>query len=302
MEKHDSIPELERRYVELTLRAEGDEAKPVIEGDAAVFGVETVIGKWFREKIRAGAFSRVLSEKPDVIGAFNHDWSYVLGRTTAGTLKLEQTEKSLRYAIDVNPNDPQAMSVWEKVKRGDVSQSSFAFTVRKEEWTVNADDSDEKLALREVVEVGKLFDVGPVPFAQYPEASAQARSKSKTFQKEPPIQAASDDAEEVQARHRARRRQVDLMESSVYGNNIPDAKHETRNNAKAEQWLEIAIRRHERHMTGTEPTTGESGEISQRLMMEEMQYALLELTDKFVATTDWYDENITKFPDQPSSM
>lgn len=217
METHNtSTPDLERRYVELTLRAEGDEAKPVIEGDAAVFGVETVIGKWFREKIRAGAFTRVLSEAPDVIGAFNHDWSYVLGRTTAGTLKLQQNDKSLRYAIDVNPNDSQAMSVWEKVKRGDVSQSSFAFTVRKEEWTEPIEDSDEKLALREIVEIGKLFDVGPVPFAQYPEASAQARSKSETFQQLTPAQAASDDAEEVQARHRARRRQVDLAEHSIY--------------------------------------------------------------------------------------
>lgn len=218
METHNSSqPDPERRYVELTLRAEGDETKPMIEGDAAVFGVETVIGKWFREKIRAGAFTRVLSEKPDVIGAFNHDWTYVLGRTTAGTLKLEQNEKALRYVIDVNPNDTQAMDVWAKVRRGDVSQSSFAFTVRKEEWTEPSDDSDEKLALREIVEIGNLYDVGPVPFAQYPEASAQARSTSETFLKVKPPQAASDDAEEViQARHRARRREVDLLERSVF--------------------------------------------------------------------------------------
>jgi hypothetical protein len=206
--------ELERRYVEMTLRAAGDEQKPVIEGDAAVFGVETIVGRWFREKIRSGAFARVLSEKPDVIGAFNHDWSMVLGRTTAGTLKLEETDKALRYSIDVNPNDQQAMSVYEKVKRGDVSQSSFAFTVRKEEWTEPADD--EALALREIVEIGKLFDVGPVPFAQYPEASAQARSKSETFMHDPSTQAASGDAEELGKRQKARRRQVDLVERSIY--------------------------------------------------------------------------------------
>lgn len=216
MDKRNNDPELERRYVELTLRAQGDEAKPVLEGDAAVFGIETVIGKWFREKIRSGAFTRVLSEKPDVIGAFNHDWTYVLGRTTSGTLKLEQTEKSLRYSIDINPGDSQAMSVWEKVKRGDVNQSSFAFTVRKEEWTEPSDDNDEKLALREIIEIGKLFEVGPVPFAQYPEASAQARSKSETFLKETPLQAAPDGAEDVQARQRARQLQVDLLERSIF--------------------------------------------------------------------------------------
>jgi HK97 family phage prohead protease len=218
MNDKNTLPDFERRYLGVTFRAEGDEKHPVIEGDGAVFGVETVVGRWFREKIRAGAFTRVLSESPDVIGAYNHDWTYVLGRTTAGTMNLEETDKGLRYSIDVNPNDPQAMSVYEKVKRGDVNQSSFAFTVRKEEWTEPSDDSEE-LALREIVEIGKLFDVGPVPFAQYPEASAQARSKSEMFlqqRSQRSAQAASGDAEGLEARQKARRRQIDLAERSIY--------------------------------------------------------------------------------------
>lgn len=207
-------PDFERRYAALTMRAAGDQQKPVIEGDAAVFGVETVVGRWFREKILPGAFTRVLSENPDVIGAFNHDWSSVLGRTTAGTLTLEQTDKGLRYSIDINPNDMQAMSVYEKVKRGDVSQSSFAFTVRSEKWTEPADN--ETLQLREIIEIGKLFDVGPVPFAQYPEASSQARSKAESYMQEVPTQAVSGDAEELGKRQQALRRQVDLAERSIY--------------------------------------------------------------------------------------
>jgi len=206
--------DFERRYAALTMRAVGDQQKPVIEGDAAVFNTETVVGRWFREKILPGAFTRVLSEAPDVIGAFNHDWSFVLGRTTAGTLLLEQTQTGLRYSIDVNPNDTQAMSVYEKVKRGDVSQSSFAFTVRSEKWTEPADN--ETLQLREIIEIGKLFDVGPVPFAQYPEASAQARSKVEAYMREPSTQAASGDAEEIGKRQMARRRQVELAERSIY--------------------------------------------------------------------------------------
>lgn len=211
-----TLPDLERRYVELNLRAEGDESKPVIEGDAAVFGVETRVGSWFREMICAEAFTRVLSETPDVIGTFNHDWTYVLGRTTSGTLHLEQTDKSLRYSIDVNPRDTQAMSVWEKVKRGDVTQASFAFTVRKEEWTEPLEDGE--LALREIIEVGKLFDVGPVPFGQYPEASAQARSKSETFKSAVSASQASPagDEDAIAAHHKMRRRQIQVLEKSVY--------------------------------------------------------------------------------------
>lgn len=215
--KTSQDPELERRYVELHLRAEGNEQTPVIEGDAAVFGVETIVGSWFpfREMIRAGAFTRVLSESPDVIGAFNHDWAFVLGRTTANTLRLEQTDKSLRYTIDINTNDSQAMSVYEKVKRGDVTQSSFAFTVRKEAWTEPAENSEE-LPLREITEIGKLYDVGPVPFAQYPEASAQARSKSETLLQQRSSQAASGEAEALLVRQKARQRRIELTARSIY--------------------------------------------------------------------------------------
>lgn len=38
-------------------------------------------------------------------------------------------------------------------------------------------------------------------------------------------------------------------------------------------WLNRAIARHERHMNGTEPTTGPAGEASQQKMMDEMRAA-----------------------------
>jgi len=195
----------EVRYMTCTMRAAGDASAPVIEGDAAVFGQETVIGSWFREKIRQGAFTRVLSEQPDVIAAFNHDWNVVLGRTTSNTLRLEQTSTALRYSVDVNLADPQAVSVYEKVKRGDVSQSSFAFTVRSEEWTKG--DGPNELALREIVEVDQLLDVSPVTFPAYPQTSVSARSKYQQLQEQEP-QAASGDAD---AKAQARRRHLQLL-------------------------------------------------------------------------------------------
>ena len=70
------------------------------------------------------------------------------------------------------------------------------------------------------------------------------------------------------------------------------------NTKLAIQWLGIAIRRHERHMMGIERTTGIDGDISQKLMMEEMKYAMKALVDGFVVSTVWYDLNIVKFPDK----
>lgn len=69
----------------------------------------------------------------------------------------------------------------------------------------------------------------------------------------------------------------------------------------AKKWIDIAIRRHERHMAGKEPTTGSEGEISQKLMMEEMKYTKKNLEGNYVTTTYFYDANIGKFPDKPLS-
>ena len=69
----------------------------------------------------------------------------------------------------------------------------------------------------------------------------------------------------------------------------------------AKKWLEIAIRRHERHMAGKEPTDGKEGVISQKLMMEEMMYAKQNLDGSYISTTSWYDDNIWRFMDMPNS-
>lgn len=172
--------QIERRFLNVTQRAAGDSDKPIIEGEAAVFNQEAIIGDWFREMIAPGAFKRVLSEKPDVVAALNHNWDQVLARTTSGTLTLEETKTGLSYSAEVNPEDTDAMNVYRKVKRGDVSQASFAFTIRKESWVSPSHPGE--LALRIIEEVDTLYDVGPCTFGAYPEASANARSKASTFQ------------------------------------------------------------------------------------------------------------------------
>lgn len=204
---------IERRFLTVSQRAAGDVSAPIIEGDAAVFNQETIINGWFRETITPGAFKRVLSESPDVVAALNHNWDAVLGRTTAGTLALEETEKSLRYRIDINPDDTEAMNTYRKVKRGDVNQASFAFTVRAEEWINPATPSE--LPLRMINEIAELYDVGPCTFGAYPEASATARSKASELQvSKPDLRQEPESGEtqnDLQEQLEIERRRVDLL-------------------------------------------------------------------------------------------
>jgi aldehyde:ferredoxin oxidoreductase len=67
------------------------------------------------------------------------------------------------------------------------------------------------------------------------------------------------------------------------------------NMENAKMWLQKAIDRHERHMMGIEPTEGEMGDMSQRLMMEEMRFSLkaMNSTDD-ITPTKWYKDNMDK--------
>jgi hypothetical protein len=213
VEKRDGL-EVERRFLDLTVHALRSEGKrqPVIDGIAAVFDQEAVIAGLFREKIRPGAFRRVLSENPDVVGVTNHSWDTVLGRTLAGTLKLdEQGNYGLHYSITINQNDQEAVNFYSRVERGDIRHSSFAFTVRKDIWTNPKDSKD--LPLREVVEVEKLFDVSPVTFPAYPTTTAGVRSRLHEFRPTATASQARSDGREGWKEHAAaRKRWLQMVE------------------------------------------------------------------------------------------
>ena len=142
--------------------AEGDEM--VLEGYAAVFNSETDLGA-FREVIKPGAFDDVMDN--DVRALINHDPNLVLGRTTNGTLKLEQDERGLKYRVELGKQQ-YAKDFYESVKRGDISQSSFAFTIDKQSW-------NEERTVRSVDKVRQLLDVSPVTYPAYSAATVQAR-------------------------------------------------------------------------------------------------------------------------------
>lgn len=164
----------ERRIVPAR-RMELREVTPGVKqlvGYGAVFDTETVIAGFFRERIAPGAFDAVV-KNDDVRGLFNHDPNYVLGRTAAGTMRLAVDEVGLGYEIDLNPDDPDAVRTAAKVSRGDVTGSSFTFTVKRDEWT--RPSSPAELPLRTILEVEHLYDTGPVTFPAYEETTSEAR-------------------------------------------------------------------------------------------------------------------------------
>jgi HK97 family phage prohead protease len=148
--------------VEAEVRAEGEAPKPVIRGYAAVYDSLSEDLGGFREKVAVGAFSRALKDGQDVVALVNHDDNLVLGRTSAGTLRLASNQKGLLATID--PPDTQASrDVQELIKRGDVQGMSFAFRVVRDEW-----DLKQTPPVRTVLDTD-LFDVSVVTRPAYRE-------------------------------------------------------------------------------------------------------------------------------------
>ena len=139
-----------------------------IEGYFAVFGGRYDLWSTAYETIDEGAFS--LESNTDVRALVNHDTTLVLGRTTAGTLELSVDERGLFGRVLINDLDQDAVNLYERVRRGDVSQCSFGFDIL-EESTEYRDDGITVFHLKRV----KLWEVSICTFPAYPETAVEAR-------------------------------------------------------------------------------------------------------------------------------
>ena len=153
-------------------REDGDEHVPHISGYFASFTDIYEIAPGMTESIAQGAFSRTLGG--DIRALVNHDTTLVLGRTKAHTLELKEDEHGLWGDVTINPNDVDAMNLYERVKRGDVDQCSFGFEIVGEETEVRPDGSVH-WTLTDV----NLFEVSACTFPAYKETNISARNAER---------------------------------------------------------------------------------------------------------------------------
>jgi len=104
--------------------------------------------------------------KDDVRVFFNHDANLILGRTKSGTAKISTDREGLVYQFEV-PDTTYGRDLLVSMERGDVNQSSFAFSVEKDSWSEkNGRD------IRTIEKVARLYDVSPVSIPAYPDADS----------------------------------------------------------------------------------------------------------------------------------
>lgn len=169
MMKNERTQERQTRSIATAFQTREENNEPIIEGYFAVFGSDYEIWPGMTESIAPGAFSNTLAE--DVRALIDHETRLVLGRNKAGTLELKEDARGLWGKVRLNPNDSDAMNLYERVKRGDVDQCSFGFQILDEE-TEFRDDGSVHWTIREV----KLFEVSICTFPAYEETSVSARA------------------------------------------------------------------------------------------------------------------------------
>ena len=172
-----------------------------IYGKAISFETLSVDLGGFRETIKRGAITQELIDNSDIFARTNHDNDYILARSKngKGSLSLELRNDGLYFSFEL-PNTEKGNELREHIKRGEITQCSFAFNAAKEK---NAEvwRNENGIIYRDIYKIGYLGDVAPVYNPAYEETYVSMRAKEcvKTLKEEEELKAMQeeDETEEI---------------------------------------------------------------------------------------------------------
>lgn len=210
---------LERRTYTVEMRVakegEGDTVRSVT-GYAPRFNSPSEVmylspDERFVEYFEQNAFRSALP-KSDPRALRDHIPHLILGRQSANTLNVWEDSTGLGFRFEL-PNTTYANDLAVSMERGDVRETSFAFTLKEDsdKWSRRADGIWERRIPADAVE--RIYDISVVTYPAYPDSEAQLNSQNLTVayrslqtatQKEDPPLPAEASAEEGQPNHRQR--------------------------------------------------------------------------------------------------
>lgn len=162
--------EFETRMVEgVELRVESRGVSPVIRGYAIVFNRLSEVLGFFREQIAPEAVTRTLADRVDLRALVDHEPRNILGRLSAGTLRVQPDARGLAIEIDP-PQTTVGQDIVESIRRRDVTGMSFSFRALKDTW-----DESVNPPVRTVVDM-LMREVSVVTFPAYPDTEVAMRS------------------------------------------------------------------------------------------------------------------------------
>ena len=157
--------------IEVRKDEQTDSNKMIIEGYAAVFDSETLIGSedWgFYESIDKRAFEG--ANMKDVPLKYNHSNAVpILARTRNKSLSLSVDDKGLFIHAELLDTQ-DSIDMYKRIKAGLIDKMSLAFNVKQE------DVRKDKTPHRKILRFDRIFDVSVVDTPAYDDTSIYARS------------------------------------------------------------------------------------------------------------------------------
>lgn len=117
------------------------------------------------------------ADTSDVIAAINHNFDKILGRTSSGTLELTIDDTGMKYRLSELPNTTYANNLRESASRGDISGSSFTFSLDMSEGYDIEERGNGDLVARPK-KIVRVYEMGPVTNPAYPATIAENRSEA----------------------------------------------------------------------------------------------------------------------------
>lgn len=146
-----------------------------VEGYACMFNSPSV-DMGFVEVIHTGAITQDTIDNSDVFAKLNHCDDKILARSKngKGSLLLEVDDKGLHYMFEA-PHTALGNEVLEYLNRGDITSSSFAFSVDKNDLNAERWYKKDGIIYRDIYKIKKLYDVSPVFEPAYEATTCSAR-------------------------------------------------------------------------------------------------------------------------------
>ena len=164
---------VERRMLPIQEMRVEEGKNPKIVGYASLFDSPYDLSPFVTEQVARGAFKDSI-KTDDVRALWNHNPDHVLGRNKSGTLTLKEDDKGLYF--EIFPPDTQfARDLMTSIKRKDITNNSFGFTILDEDW--GKKEGKELRTLKKV----KLYDVSPVAYAANPKTEVWVRSGGNVY-------------------------------------------------------------------------------------------------------------------------
>ena len=128
-------------------------------------------GKWFKETIKAGTFTRALQKNDSIPMLLEHDWDKQIAHTADGTLELREDAIGLRFDAIVDEE------TFNEIQRRNITSCSFGMRVNEQEY----ESVNPKLEKRYISNID-LFEVSLVANPAYVGSLVEQRNMEKALE------------------------------------------------------------------------------------------------------------------------